>query len=166
MVEGGPDAACGWPEAVSRFAPPNPEFAERVRDSFRRQPFMALLGARLGEVAPGRCEIRLRYRPELSQQHGYFHGGVIGTLADNACGYAGFTLAPADATILTVEYKLNIVAPGVGELLVGRGEVVRAGRTLVVCRADVVAVQDGSERLCATSLQTLMLLPGRPDAPP
>lgn len=146
--------------------PPDPLYETRVRESFGRQAFMAFIGAGLARVEPGFCEIVLPWRPELGQQHGYFHGGVIGTIADNAGGYAGFTLAPADASILTVEYKLNIVAPGAGRRLVARGRVVRPGRTLVVTAIDVLADRDGAERLCATALQTLMLLPGRADAPP
>ena len=126
---------------------------------------MAFLGAELADIQPGFCEIRLPYRADLSQQHGYFHGGVIGTICDNACGYAAYSLAPADCSILTVEYKLNIVAPGDGELLIGRGSVVKPGRTLAVSRADAFVVRDGREHLCATALETLLLLPGRPDEP-
>ena len=126
---------------------------------------MDFLGAELVDVRPGACEIHLPFRPELGQQHGYFHGGVIGTVADNACGYAAYSLAPPDSTILTVEYKVNLVAPGDGQLLIGRGAVIRPGRTLTVSRADVFVVADGEERLCATALETLMILPGRPDAP-
>lgn len=150
---------------MSQVVPANPGFADRVAESFARQAFMSHIGARLTEVSPGRCEIRLPYDPVLGQQHGYFHGGVIGTLADNAGGYAAFTLAPADASILTVEYKMNIVSPGDGEALLARAEVVRPGRTLVVCRSDVFAVKAGQEKLVATALVTLMLLPGRSDGP-
>ena len=150
---------------MTRFSAPNPDFATRVRDSFARQRFMTMLGAELGEVRAGHCEIALAYRPDLSQQHGYFHGGVIGTLADNAGGYAAFTLAPADASILTVEYKLNIVAPGDGTRLIARGQVAKPGRTLVVARVDVVVEKDGHEKLCAIALATLMLMAGKSDGP-
>ena len=148
---------------MSRFQTPNPDFAGRVRESFARQAFMAHIGAVLSDVAPGRCVIDLPYREELTQQHGFFHGGIIGTLADNACGYAAFTLAPADASILTVEYKMNIVSPGEGEQLVARSDVVRPGRSLVVCRCDVLAVKNGTEKLAATALATMMLMHGRED---
>jgi uncharacterized protein (TIGR00369 family) len=141
----------------------NPEFAERVRDSFNRQGLMGLIGAELARVEPGECEIRLPYRREVSQQHGYFHGGIIGTIADSAGGYAAFTLMPANASVLTVEYKMNLVAPGDGELLIARGRVVKAGRTLVVSAVDAYAVKNGRETLCATLLQTLMTMHGRPD---
>ncbi|MBM3597830.1 MAG: PaaI family thioesterase [Alphaproteobacteria bacterium] len=150
---------------MSRYATPNPDFAARVRDSFGRQPFMKMLGAELIEVRAGHCDIALDYRAALSQQHGYFHGGIIGTLADNAGGYAAFTVAPADASILTVEYKLNIVAPGDGERLIARGQVVKPGRTLVVCRVEVFVVKSGQEKLCAIALATLMLMAGKSDGP-
>lgn len=145
------------------FQPANPRFAERVRDSFGRQGVMALLGAELARVEPGECEIHLPYRPELSQQHGYFHGGIIGTIADSAGGYAAFTLMPADASVLTVEYKVNLLAPGDGELLIARGRVVKPGRTLIVAAVDAMAVKAGRETLCATLLQTLMTMHGRSD---
>ncbi|MGE0714639.1 MAG: PaaI family thioesterase [Alphaproteobacteria bacterium] len=147
------------------MTPPDPDYAARVRASFARQGFMALLGACLDDVSPGRCRIVVPYRPELSQQHGFFHGGVIGTVADNCAGYAAFTMAPADASILTVEYKLNIVAPGRGDRLEGEGRVVRAGRRLVVCETEIFALAGDVRTLCAVSLGTLMLLPGRSDGP-
>jgi uncharacterized protein (TIGR00369 family) len=150
---------------MAEFTPRNPEFAERVRSSFARQGFMAYLGADLGAVEPGACQIRLPYRDELSQQHHYFHGGVIGTLADNAGGYAAFTLMGENDSVLTVEFKLNIVAPGEGEFLVARGHVVKAGRTLTVCRSDVFGVAGGVETLCGTAQMTLMRLADRPDRP-
>lgn len=150
---------------MSELRTSNPDFAARVQESFARQAFMAHIGARLEEVGAGRCEIVLPYREELTQQHGFFHGGIIGTLADNACGYAAFTLAPADASILTVEYKVNIVSPGDGAHLVARARVVRPGRALVVCQCDVFAVKDGREKLSATALATMMLMHGRDDGP-
>lgn len=146
---------------------PNPDFAARVTASFARQAFMGFIGARLAAVEAGGCEIDLPFRPELSQQHGFFHGGVVGTLADNACGYASFTLAPADASILTVEYKLNLMAPAAGALLIARARVIRPGRTLIVARADVfVRRDDGAERLVATALATFMFMAGMADEPP
>ena len=149
------------------FAVPNPAYAGRVAASFERQAFMGLLGARVALVEPGACDIELPFRPELAQQHGFFHGGVVGTLADNACGYASFTLAPADSSILTVEYKLNLMAPAAGAVLIARGRVIRPGRTLVVARADVsVRRPDGVEKTVATALATLMLMAGMADEPP
>ena len=147
------------------FEPRNPDYDRDVRDSFARQAFMNTLGAELLLVEPGRTEIGLDYDEGLSQQHGYFHGGVIGTLADNAGGYAAFSLMAAGMTVLTVEYKLNIVAPGRGERLIARGQVLRPGRTLTVTRSDVYAVAGGAETLCATMLQTLMCLAAAPHRP-
>jgi uncharacterized protein (TIGR00369 family) len=141
----------------------DPNFEARVRASFARQQAMDHLGAYLSEVTAGRCEIRLPYKPELSQQHGFFHGGIIGTIADSAAGYAGFSLMPADAAVLTVEYKMNIVAPGDGEMLIARGEVLKPGRTLTITKADVFAVKNGREKLCAIMLQTLIARTGDPE---
>ena len=141
----------------------DPDFERRVRDSFARQPFMGFLGAELAEVRPGFCEIRLRYRQELSQQHGFFHGGVVGALADNVAAYSSYSLARAVDSVLTVEYKLNLLAPARGDLLIARGEVIRAGRTLVVARSDVFAAEEGRETLCATALTTIMILADTPD---
>lgn len=148
---------------MKHFHPPDPHFADRVRESFARQLVMEFLGASLTEVAPGHCEIRLPFKPELSQQHGYFHGGVIGTIGDSAGGYAAFTLMPADAGVLTVEYKMNLLAPGDGELLIARGQVLKAGRTLMVSRTDVGVVKAGRETPCATLLQTLITMKGKPE---
>ena len=145
------------------FEPRNPQFESRVRQSFDRQGFMHTLGASLARVETGLVEIVLPYRPELSQQHGYFHGGVIGTLADNACGYAAFTLMAAEDSVLTAEYKINLLAPGDGETLIARGQVLRPGRTLTVCEARVYAVKDGRQKLCATALATLITLANQSD---
>lgn len=148
---------------MKHFQTPDPHFADRVRESFARQLVMEFLGASLTEVAPGRCEIRLPFKPELSQQHGYFHGGVIGTIGDSAGGYAAYTLMPSDAGVLTVEYKMNLLAPGDGELLIARGQVLKAGRTLMVSRAEVGVVKARRETLCAVLLQTLITMKGNPE---
>lgn len=147
------------------FEPRNERFAERVRASFDRQNFMHTIGAQVTAVEPGFVEIRLAYATELCQQHGFFHGGVIGTLADSAAGYAAFSLMGERDSVLTVEYKMNIVAPGQGEALVARGQVLRPGRTLTVCEAKVYALAGREERLCATALCTMMTLVEQPDAP-
>lgn len=143
----------------------NPDFVARTNASFARQNFMDTLGAKLANVGAGSCEIHLAYDKALTQQHEYFHGGVIGTLADNAGGYAAFTLMNATDSVLTVEYKLNIMAPAKGEMLIARGQVLRAGRRLTVCHTDVYCVQAGIETHCATSLGTFMVLPNTPDEP-
>src|SRR5436305_11761438 len=116
---------------------------------------MRLIGAALGEVAPGRIEITLPFRDDLTQQDGYLHAGVITTILDSACGYAAYTLMPVDASVLAVEFKVNLLAPAKGEYIVARGAVKRAGRTLTVCTADAYAVVDGEERICATMLGTM-----------
>ena len=140
-------------------APVDPQFARRCRDSFGRQKAMALIGATMESVEPGRVEIALPYRDDLTQQKGFVHGGIIGMIADTACGYAAFSLMPADCSLVTVEYKINILAPAQGDL-VARGDVVKAGRTLTIARAEVYA--QGSKHV-ATMQQTLMMLPGTPD---
>lgn len=147
--------------ALADPAPVDPDFAERVRASFARQKAMALIGARLTSVAPGTTEIALAYREDLTQQKGFVHGGIIGMIADTACGYAAFSLMPAGSSLVTVEYKINILAPARGPL-VARGAVVKAGRSLTVTRAEVHA-EDG--RHIASMQQTLMMLPDTPDTP-
>jgi uncharacterized protein (TIGR00369 family) len=148
---------------MTEFTPKDPDFAAKVRDSFARQPFMRTIGAELVRVAPGFCEITLPFRPELCQQHGYLHAGVTTTLADNAAGYAAFSLMPADSSVLSVEFKINLIAPAQGEHFLARATVEKPGRTLTVVRADVFDVQDGQERCVATMLATLMCLEGKPD---
>lgn len=148
---------------MPEFQAKDPAYAQRVQASFDRQGVMKLLGARVSRIAPGECEIQLPYRNDLTQQHGYFHGGIIGTIADSAGGYAAFSLMPEDASVLTVEYKMNLLAPGDGELLVARGRVLKAGRSLVVTQVDAIAIKGGQETLCATLLQTVMTMHGRKD---
>lgn len=150
---------------MAAFTAPDPDFAQRVRASFDRQGIMRLIDARMILVEPGHVEIELPYRADLTQQHGFFHAGVTSTIADSAGGYAGYTLFPADSSVLTVEYKLNLVSPAEGERLVAIGRVKKAGRSLTVCELEVLAVKAGASRSCAYGLQTLMCLPGRPDMP-
>lgn len=124
---------------------------------------MRHLGAQLADLQPGLTEIRVRYRPELTQQHDYFHAGVSGAIADSACGYAAYTLMPAGSSVLTVEYKMNLLAPAEGEELIARARVLRSGRTLKICAADVYARKKDAEIHCATVLATIMSLPGKSD---
>ena len=149
---------------MPEFQPASPEFAARVRDSFARQTIMELIGAELTRVEPGLVEIALPWRADLCQQHGFFHAGVTSTIADSAGGYAAFSLFPADASVLTAEFKINLLAPAAGERLRALGRVVKPGRTLTICDVEVFAEQDGREKLCAKLLQTLMTLHGKPDA--
>ena len=125
---------------------------------------MRLIGARLAEIGPGYCAIELPYRPDLTQQHGYVHAGIVSAIADSAGGYAGFTLFPSDASVLTVEYKLNLIAPAAGERLVAEAHVVKPGRTLAITRGEVYAEAAGRRTLCAIMQQTLIVLSGKPDA--
>ena len=137
--------------------------AAQVRDSFARQGVMGLIGARLGRIEPGMVEIELPFRPDLTQQHGFFHAGVTSTIADSAGGYAAFSLFSADSSVLTVEYKINLIAPADGDRLVAIGKVVKPGRTLTVCTFEVVAEKNGAAKTCAVGQQTIMCLAGRPD---
>ena len=143
------------------FTPANPDFEQRTRASFAKQGAMGLIGAVLDKVEPGHVEISVAYRPELSQQHGFFHAGIISAIADSAGGYAGFTLFAADAAVLTVEFKINLMAAADGERAIARGEVIRSGRTLTVCRIDAFVDKDGRRVHCATGLLTLIAVVGR-----
>jgi uncharacterized protein (TIGR00369 family) len=143
------------------FVPVDPQFEARTRASFSKQGAMAHLGAVLQKVEPGRVEISLAFRPELSQQHGFFHGGLVSTIADSAGGYAGFTLFAAEAAVLTVEFKMNLLAAADGERVEAVGEVIRTGRTLTVCRLDAFVVKGAKRSHCATGLQTLIAVAGR-----
>jgi uncharacterized protein (TIGR00369 family) len=141
----------------------DPDFEARVRDSFSRQSFMTTIGAELVHVAPGETVIRVPFRDDLCQQHGLFHGGLIGTIADNAAGYASYSLMAKEHSVLTVEYKLNLLSPALGDALISRARVARAGRRITVCHADVYAFRDGAEKLCATALGTFMTLENTSD---
>jgi len=147
----------------ARFAVADAEFASRVRQSFNRQGLMKYLGAELVELTAGHATIRVPFRAELTQQHNYFHAGVSGAIADSACGYAAYTLMPTDSSVLTVEYKLNLLAPADGEELTARARVIRSGRTLKICTADVHTRKNGKDVHCATMLATIMCLPGKSD---
>jgi len=138
-------------------------FEARVRASFARQRVMETIGAALTRVEAGAVEIALPYRADLTQQHGFVHAGIVATILDSACGYAAFSLMPADAAVLTVEYKINLLRPAQGDRLVARGRVVRAGKTLTVCTGDVVARTGGQENVVATMLATVMAIPQRDD---
>jgi len=136
--------------------PQDSDFEKRVRHSFASQPFMDLIGARITEVSPGGCAIYLPYKPELTQQTGYFHAGIVSTMADNAGGYAALSLMPPGKEVLTVEYKINLLHPGKGDGLFSRGRVLKAGRTLTVCLVDVFNVTGETQTLAATALMTMM----------
>lgn len=150
---------------VTEFTPATSDYEQRVRESFARQSIMTLIGAELARVAPGEVVIELPYREDLCQQHGFFHAGVTSTIADSAGGYAAFSLFPSYASVLTTEFKINLLAPAAGERLRAVGRVVKPGRTLSVCDVEVFALQGGQEKICAKLLQTLMTMHGQPDGP-
>jgi uncharacterized protein (TIGR00369 family) len=146
------------------FSAPVAAYAERVAASFGRQGLMRTLGARLVRVEPGYCAIELLPSPAVSQQHGYVHAGAVSTIIDTAGGYAAFTLFPDNASVLTVEFKINLLAPAKGERLVAEGFVVKPGRTLMITRGEVHAEEGGQRTLVAIMQQTLMVMYGKPDA--
>jgi uncharacterized protein (TIGR00369 family) len=138
------------------------DFEQRVRESFARQPAMRLIGAELVRVEVGEVEIVLPFRPEIAQQHGFVHAGIVGTALDSACGYAALSTMPAGTGVLTIEFKLNCLAPAAGERLRLVGRVRKAGRTIVVAEGDAIAVgQDGQEKLVSTMSATVMTIRGR-----
>ena len=146
-----------------RFKPRDPDFAARARASFANQNFMKLLGAQMVSVEPGVVEIELPFRTDLDQQHGYIHAGATWSIADSAAGYAAQSLMASDEGVLTVELKINLLAPGRGERLIARGKVERPGRRLIVGRADVYAEDAGAETHIAIATGTYMVLPGLSD---
>jgi uncharacterized protein (TIGR00369 family) len=146
------------------FRAPDADYHARITDSFGRQGFMRLIGARIEALAPGQCTIAVEFREELAQQHGFFHGGLVGALADNAGAYAAFTLLDATQSMLTVEYKVNLLAPANGSLLKAMGQVVRAGRTLTLSQVRVLVSGGAAEALlCALGTVTMMTLATRGD---
>ena len=146
---------------TAELEPRDPDFAARVRDSFSRQRFMSTLGARLVEVAPGAVDVELPFGDSLTQQHGFLHGGAVAAAMDTACGYVALTLLDEEAAVLTVEFKVHLLEPAAGERVVARGRVVRAGRTLTVCRAEAAGVASGAESHVATMSATIMAVRDR-----
>ena len=150
------------------FQPKDPHFAERVRASFVRQRAMHTLGVEITRLSAGEIELAMPYDAAFTQQHGFVHAGIMATVLDSACGYAAFSLMPADAAVLTVEFKTNLLAPAKGERFLFRAQVVKPGRTLTVCEGRAFALENGAEagsdeRLVATMNGTLMALYDRPD---
>lgn len=145
------------------FQPKDPNYAERVRASFALQGAMGTLGASLADVAPGRVVITLPWAQHLTQQHGFLHAGMVSTALDSACGYAGFTLMPADAAVLTIEFKINLLAPAQGDSFRMVGTVIKPGRTVSVVEGQAFALHQGREKLVATMGCTLMTVTGRDD---
>ena len=136
----------------------NPSFADEIKQSFAKQTIMGLIGAELMRVEPGVIEIRLPYRADLAQQHGYLHAGIVTTIADSACGYAAYSLMPPNSEVLSVEFKVNLLRPAKGETFSAVAEVVKSGRTLTVVRADVFGIEGERRELVATMLGTMICL--------
>lgn len=146
---------------MAMFEIRDPDFAARVNASFRRQTIMHTLGAELRKLEPGRVTISLPYRADLCQQHGFLHAGVLTTIVDSACGYAALSLMPPDVGVLSIEFKVNFMAPAQGELFLAHGQVIRSGRTISVCRGEVIALEKGHERSIALMQATMMTIEGR-----
>ena len=142
---------------IPRFEPRDPDFEVRVRDSFARQRMMRLLGADLTAVRPGEVEITLPFRGDLTQQHDYVHAAAVAAIADSACGYAALTLMERGLEVLSVEFKINLLAPAAGERFVALGTVLRPGRTLTVCGAHVHAEESGRRKLIAAMQATMIV---------
>lgn len=149
---------------MQKFIPKNPNFEYVVRDSFSRQPFMDLIGGNLTVVKPGFCEAVLEYQQGLTQQHGFFHGGLVSSLADSTAGYAAYSLFPEDSTVLTVDLKVNFLNPSDGDRLIAQSEVIRAGKTLYHVNGSVFVERNGQRKQCLAGLFTMMCLLGKPDA--
>ena len=137
----------------------NPEFERAVRESFARQAHMATLDARITRLEPGAVDLTAPFDARFGQQNGFWHAGAVASLADSANGYAAFTLAPAGSDVLAVEFKINLLAPAAGEAFRAEGRVLRPGRTLTVCAADVYGIAGGTNRLIATMLSTIIIRP-------
>jgi uncharacterized protein (TIGR00369 family) len=141
---------------VSESKPMDPNYEARVRSSFEKQNVMKTIGAVLTRIVPGEVVIELSYDASLTQQHGYLHAGIVTTVVDSACGYAAYTLMAPDSEVLTIECKVNFMAPARGERFRGIGKVLRSGRTITVCSGDVVAMENGKEKGVATMLATMI----------
>ena len=145
------------------FEPRDPDYQARVRTSFERQEAMKTLGVSILSLQPGEIELEMPHSAAFTQQHGFIHAGFVATALDSACGYAAFSLMPADAAVLTVEFKTNLLAPAKGERFIFRAHVIKPGRTLTICDARALAIDGTKEKLIATMTGTLMAIAGRQD---
>ena len=146
---------------MTKFKVRDRDYGARVRQSFGCQPFMAMIGAALRSVEPGRVAIEVPCEDHIAQQHGFIHGGVVGAIADNAAGYAAYSLMDVEDTFLKVEYKLNLLAPAKGDWIVAQAEVLRPGRSLTIVRSDVSAIDGDKETVCATSVVIIIKMAGK-----
>ena len=138
--------------------PKDSNFAEKVRDSFARQPAMAFIGAELVKVEAGEVDIKLPHRKDLTQQNGFLHAGITAAIVDTACGYAAFSLMPAGSDVLTAEFKINLLSPAFGDYFIAEGRILKAGKTLTIARGDVFAVTGNEKKLIATVLATIVCI--------
>jgi uncharacterized protein (TIGR00369 family) len=150
-------------QSTWRFDPRDPSYEARVRASFARQRAMHTIGARLVRVEPGEVEIEMPFRDDLTQQHGFLHAGIVTALVDSACGYAAFSLMDNESAVLSVEYKVNLLAPAIGDRMRAVGRVIKPGRTILVCTGDVIAVAGGRETHVTAMQATMMAVRGRPE---
>ena len=150
-------------EQMTEFSPKTTDYAQRVADSFARQAALATMGAQLISVEPGRVVMEMDHDDRFTQQHGFIHAGVTTTVLDTACGYAAFSLMPADAGVLTVELKTNLLAPAAGEKFIFEGRVVKPGRTVTFCEGEAFALNNGKKKRIATLSATMMTVLGRDD---
>lgn len=143
--------------AAGHLTPRDPNWEARVRASFARQRYMATLGVSLVRVQPGEVVLELPFREDLTQQHGFLHAGVVTALVDSACGFAALSLMAEGAAVLSVEFKINLLAPATGESVVATGRVIRSGRTLTVCSGDVHARRGGEPPALVAQMQATMM---------
>ena len=141
---------------MNNFQPSDPNYESRIRTSFNKQEIMKTIGAKLVKVLPGEVHIEFSFMESLTQQHGYIHAGVITSVVDSACGYAAHTLMSADSEVLTIEYKVNFMFPAKGDRFKGIGRVLKPGRNITVCSGDVIAFDNGKEKIIATMLATMI----------
>ena len=142
---------------MTQFEVQNPDYEQVVRPSFGKQTFMAFLGAELTAVSPGKATIELPVTPDLSQQHGFVHAGATTAVVDSACGYATLSLLPPGSEVVTVEFKMNLLAPALGVKMIATGRVVRPGRTLTVCQGELFGEdENGRRKLCAIMTATMI----------
>ncbi len=148
---------------MKEFNAANPDFRDDILENFEKQLFMSLLGAKPGKVQPGYMEIEIPFKAELTQQHGFLHAGVMASLMDSACGYAAFSLMPADSDVLSIEYKVNMLRPAKGDSFLASGTVIKPGKSIYVCQGEAYAINGDKRKLVATMSATMMAVAGRSD---
>ena len=146
---------------TSAFKAQTEQFEQRIRDSFERQGAMQTIGAQLIRIEPGAVDIGMNWAQALTQQHGFLHAGMVSTALDSACGFAALSLMPANAAVLSIEFKINLLAPAKGQSFRMEGRVIKPGRTILVTEGRAFAINDGHEKLIATMGCTLMCVQGR-----